>query len=276
MRFCWLKKRKSWRFNYKDWSNCGKDKVLEAEELLKKIDHQKIPRHVAIIMDGNGRWAKSHNLPRVMGHGEGAKRVRDIVLAAKEIGVKVLTLYAFSTENWIRPKTEIKSLMKLLVMFLKKELRELKKDNIKLIYSGDISVFPEGVRDTVLNTMEETKSNKKMILNLALNYGSRDEIIRAVNNILTERLRSSAGFAKMTGPVTREIFSEYLYTAGLPDPDLLIRTSGEKRMSNFLLWQIAYAELYFTSVLWPDFNRGYFLEAILDYQQRKRRFGGVS
>ncbi|MFH1239197.1 MAG: polyprenyl diphosphate synthase, partial [bacterium] len=171
--------------------------------------------------------------------------------------------------------TEIKSLMKLLVMFLKKELKELKKDNIKLLYSGDISVFPENVRNTVTKTVEETRSNKAMILNLALNYGSRDEIIRAVNNILTERLKSSAGFAKKMEPVTKEIFSQYLYTAGLPDPDLLIRTSGEKRMSNFLLWQVAYAELYFTAVLWPDFKEGYLLEAILDYQERERRFGGI-
>ena len=248
---------------------------MDVKDLLKKIDRQKIPQHVAIIMDGNGRWAKRHNLPRVMGHHEGAKRVRDIVLASKDLGIKILTLYAFSTENWIRPKTEIKSLMKLLVMFLKKELKELKKDNIKLLYSGDISVFPENVRNTVTKTVEETKSNKAMILNLALNYGSRDEITRAVNNILTERLKSSAGFARKVEPVTKEIFSQYLYTAGLPDPDLLIRTSGEKRMSNFLLWQVAYAELYFTAVLWPDFKEEYLLEAILDYQKRERRFGGI-
>lgn len=247
---------------------------MNIKDLFKQIDPKRLPKHVAIIMDGNGRWAKSHNLPRVVGHREGAKRVRKIVEVSKNLGIKVLTLYAFSTENWLRPKTEIRSLMKLLVMFLRKEIKALKRDNIKLIYSGDISNFPETVHKEVLRAVEETKSNTALILNLALNYGSRDEIIRAVNRILSERLKSSASFAKKIEPLTPEIFSQYLYTVSLPDPDLLIRTSGEKRISNFLLWQIAYTELYFTSILWPDFNEGYFLDAIIDYQRRERRFGG--
>lgn len=240
---------------------------MSIKDLLKKIDVQRLPAHVAIIMDGNGRWAKKHNLPRIAGHQEGAKRVRKIVEVSKNLGIKVLTLYAFSTENWLRPKREIKALMHLLVIFLKKELKNLKRDNIKLTYSGNIREFPKAVREEIIKATETTVDNTALILNLALNYGGRDEIIRAVNTILNEHDRKTH--------ITPKIFSKYLYTSGLPDPDLLIRTSGEKRISNFLLWQIAYTELYFTPVLWPDFKENFFLEAILDYQQRERRFGSV-
>ncbi len=240
---------------------------MSIKELLKKIDIERIPKHVAIIMDGNGRWAKRHNLPRIAGHREGAKRVRKIVEVSKNLGIKVLTLYAFSTENWLRPKKEIKALMHLLVIFLRKELKSLKRDNVKLTYCGNIKEFPKAIREEIIKTAKATIDNTALILNLALNYGGRDEIIRAINNILNEHGKKT--------DITPEIFSRYLYTADLPDPDLLIRTSGEKRISNFLLWQIAYTELYFTPVLWPDFKENDFLEAILDYQNRERRFGSV-
>lgn len=240
---------------------------MSIKELLKKIDMERLPEHVAIIMDGNGRWAKKHGLPKIAGHREGAKRVRKIVEISKNLGIKVLTLYAFSTENWLRPKREIKALMHLLVIFLRKELKNLKRDNVKLIYSGNIKGFPKPIRDEVIKTSKATGTNTALVLNLALNYGGRDEIIRAVNNILKDHDEKT--------DITPQTFSRYLYTASLPDPDVLIRTSGEKRISNFLLWQIAYTELYFTPVLWPDFKEEDFLEAILNYQNRERRFGGV-
>ncbi len=245
---------------------------MSVSELLKKIDTKKLPQHIAIIMDGNGRWAKKHNLPRLAGHREGVKTVKKVVELGADLGIKVLTLYAFSVENWIRPKMEIKGLMNLLVIFLRRELKNLVKNNIKFIYSGDIGGFPKEIQKELIRAFEITKSNTGLVLNLALNYGGRDEIIKAVNDILSQE--RSKHFSEKNN-ITQEVFSRYLYTANLPDPDLLIRTSGEIRISNFLLWQIAYTELYFTSVLWPDFKEKNFLEAIIDYQKRERRFGGL-
>ncbi|MFH1784188.1 MAG: isoprenyl transferase [bacterium] len=245
---------------------------MSIKESIQKIDKQKIPSHVAIIMDGNGRWAKKHGLPRILGHRKGVKRVKEVVEASNDIGIKVLTLYAFSTENWNRPKREIDALMKLLVVFLKGEIKNLMKNRIRMVYSGDITQFPEKSREVLMQVVQMTKNNERLILNLALNYGGRDEIVMAVNAIVEESLRENQTVNKK---ITKENFEKYLYTASMPDPDLLIRTSGEVRISNFLLWQIAYTELYFTPVLWPDFSQRHFLEALVLYGKRQRRFGGI-
>ncbi|MFN3966076.1 MAG: isoprenyl transferase [Endomicrobiia bacterium] len=226
---------------------------------------ENLPKHIAIIMDGNGRWAKKRNLPRVFGHRAGIKAVRQTIEACREIGIPYLSLYAFSTENWQRPKTEIKTLMNLLYKYLKKEKENLKKNDIKLIISGDISALPKIVQKEIKNVTEYTKDCKKMVLNLCLNYGSRQEIINAINKIISKKYSS----------VNEAIISKNLYTKDLPDPDLLIRTSGEFRISNFMLWQIAYTELYFTDVLWPDFSKEELYKAIQSYQKRERRFGKV-
>ncbi len=238
---------------------------------MEQIDLKKLPRHIAIIMDGNGRWAKKRGLPRVFGHRQGAKTVERIVMASAEIGVEVLTLYAFSTENWARPKREIKALMFLLGQFLDEKLAKLKKNNIKLRTIGNISELPEAVRKKLTRTIRETEKNSRLTLNLALNYGSRPEIIEAVKQI------SELVIAGKLAPVQidEKVFSQLLYTAGIPDPDLLIRTSGESRLSNFLLWQISYTEIYVTRTLWPDFRKSDLLKAIADFQHRRRRFGGI-
>ncbi|SEL18536.1 undecaprenyl diphosphate synthase [Aquimarina amphilecti] len=231
-----------------------------------------IPEHVAIIMDGNGRWAKKKGLFRAIGHENGTKAVREAVEGAAEIGIKYLTLYAFSTENWNRPKLEVETLMKLLVSSLKKEIKTLQKNNIRLNAIGNLEALPQKARKELLEVIEKTKDNKHMTLSLALSYGSREELIKTIqdisnkvkNNVLSPHLINEA------------VINEHLYTKTLPDVDLLIRTSGEQRISNFLLWQIAYAELYFTEILWPDFKRTDLFEAILNYQQRERRFGKTS
>ncbi|MHA7056028.1 isoprenyl transferase [Aquimarina sp. M1] len=231
-----------------------------------------IPKHVAIIMDGNGRWAKKKGLFRAMGHENGTKAVREAVEGAAEIGIKYLTLYAFSTENWNRPRLEVETLMKLLVSSLKKEIKTLQKNNIRLNAIGNLQALPEKARKELLEVIEKTKDNKHMTLSLALSYGSREELIKTIqeisnkvkNNVLSPHLINEA------------VINEHLYTKNLPDVDLLIRTSGEQRISNFLLWQIAYAELYFTKILWPDFKKTDLFEAILNYQQRERRFGKTS
>ncbi|AXT57856.1 isoprenyl transferase [Aquimarina sp. MMG015] len=231
-----------------------------------------IPEHVAIIMDGNGRWAKKKGLFRAVGHENGTKAVREAVEGAAEIGIKYLTLYAFSTENWNRPKLEVETLMKLLVSSLKKEIKTLQKNNIRLNAIGNLQSLPQKARKELLEVIEKTKDNKHMTLSLALSYGSREELIKTIqdisikvkNNVLSPHLINEA------------VINEHLYTKTLPDVDLLIRTSGEQRISNFLLWQIAYAELYFTEILWPDFKRTDLFEAILNYQQRERRFGKTS
>lgn len=221
-------------------------------------------------MDGNGRWAKARRLPRIAGHRAGASSVRQAIEAAGELGVKVLTLYTFSTENWKRPKSEVQSLFKLLGNYLDAEAKKLNKNNIKFSVIGDIDGLPEAVRVKIEKVMGSTAGNTGLVLNLALNYGSRPEIVRAVKNITKD---VSAGTIKAED-IDEKMFSEYLYTKGLPDPDLVIRTSGEYRVSNFLLWQIAYSELYIAEKFWPDFKKADLKKAVKEYQRRERRFGG--
>ncbi|MBI3252975.1 MAG: isoprenyl transferase [Candidatus Omnitrophica bacterium] len=234
----------------------------------------KIPRHIAIIMDGNGRWARERGLPRAAGHRAGVKTVREIVKASLDLGVPVLTLYAFSQENWKRPKEEVSLLMELLDYFLNKEIDRLKKEGVRVRTIGRIEALPERTLKKVKAAMEATRHNDKLILNVALNYGARTEILDAVNQIV-EKARAG-GVPGMNGSgLTEEVFSNYLYTKGLPDPDLLIRTSGEMRLSNFLLWQLSYAEIYITKKYWPDFAREDYLKAIREYQRRDRRFGDI-
>ncbi len=220
-------------------------------------------------MDGNGRWAKKRSLNRIRGHREGAESVRNIVRACREIGIEVLTLYAFSTENWQRPRQEISALMSLLKGFLRSELAEMMENGIRLNTIGQIERFPDHVLTVLRQVMDETRKNSGMILNLALSYGGRDEIVAAARKVVAEvqagRLQAEE--------ITKEVFSKYLYTEGMPDPDLLIRTSGEMRISNFLLWQIAYTEIYVTDTLWPDFRREELIQILHDYQKRERRFG---
>lgn len=240
------------------------------QEELKRSGE--IPTHIAIIMDGNGRWAKRRGLPRVAGHREGVKSVRDVVEACAQLGVKYLTLFAFSTENWRRPKEEIDTLMKLLIRTLRSETEKLHKNDIKLMAIGDIDSLPKEVRQELKDAMEKTKNNKRMVLNLALSYSGRWEIIEAVKEIARDVKKGKVKIEE----IDDKLFSNYLKTAGIPDPDLLIRTSGELRISNFLLWQIAYTELYITDCLWPDFRRKHLYEAIRDYQRRERRFGMTS
>ena len=246
-------------------------KLAKYEELLKLINRKRLPQHIAIIMDGNGRWAKRHNRTRIVGHLEGTKTIRKIVKFCGEIGIKILTLFAFSTENWNRPKREVYALMKLLFRFLRNEINNLQKNNVKLLASGQIERLPTKVRVELSKTIDATKENKGLILNLALSYGGREEIVRACREIA----RQVSSKRKKIEDIDEESFNNYLYTTGLPDPDLLIRTSGEFRISNFLLWQIAYSEIYVTPVLWPDFNRRDLLLALIDYQRRERRFGRV-
>ena len=240
--------------------------------LLKDIDLNKLPAHIAIIMDGNGRWAKTHGKPRVFGHKNGVLAVREVTEAAAELGIKYLTLYAFSTENWSRPSFEVNALMTLLVDTVKRELSTLNKNNIRLQAIGDLYKLPDMTRKTLLEGIEQTKNNTRMTLILALNYSSRWEIVEAVKKIATQ---VKDGLLSVND-ITSDIFSEYLTTKDIPDPELMIRTSGEHRISNYLLWQAAYAELYFTSVLWPDFRKEHFYQAILDFQGRERRFGKIS
>ena len=239
---------------------------------VNDIDINRLPKHIAIIMDGNGRWAKLRNKPRVFGHREGAKSVRKIVEATARLGIKNLTLYAFSTENWNRPKHEVKTLMKLLVSALKRELVLMKKNNIKLNAIGHTDKMPENVQHELQEVLDETKTNTGLVLTLALSYGARQEIQRAVQEI-SHKVKNNIISVEN---VDEDIINKHLYTQNLPDVDLLIRTSGEVRISNFLLWQIAYAELYFTKELWPDFDETSLLNAITDYQLRERRFGKTS
>lgn len=236
------------------------------------IDIKRLPKHIAIIMDGNGRWAKLRNQPRVFGHREGAKSVRKVVEAATRLGINNLTLYAFSTENWNRPKHEIKTLMKLLVSALKRELGLMKKNNIRLNAIGHTDMMPENVQHELQEVLDETKTNTGLVLTLALSYGARQEIQRAIQEI-SHKVKNNIISVEN---VDEDIINKHLYTQNLPDVDLLIRTSGEVRISNFLLWQIAYAELYFTEEFWPDFDETSLYNAITDYQLRERRFGKTS
>ncbi|RIA10814.1 undecaprenyl diphosphate synthase [Flavobacteriaceae bacterium MAR_2010_72] len=240
--------------------------------LKEQIDINKLPNHLAIIMDGNGRWAKQKGLLRVIGHENGTKSVREVVEASAEIGIKHLTLYAFSTENWNRPQLEVKTLMNLLVKSLKKEISTLQDNNIKLSAIGCLNDLPKKAHAELLEVIEKTKDNTRMTLTLALSYGSREELISAVKKLALKVKNNIISAEK----IDESIINKHLYTQNLPDVDLLIRTSGEQRISNFLLWQIAYAELYFTDILWPDFKKQDLYEALINYQNRERRFGKTS
>jgi undecaprenyl diphosphate synthase len=240
-------------------------------DLLEKLDTRRLPEHLAIIMDGNGRWAERRHLPRVAGHRAGVKAAREAIETCARLKLPTLTLYAFSLENWRRPKAEIDFLMRLLREYLKRELPTIHKNNIRLLVIGRSGQLPEAVRKDIEQGMRLTARNTGMKLVVALNYGGRAELVDAFNAIL-ERVRHNGLSAFHADEQT---VSDHLYTAGLPDPDLLIRTSGEMRVSNFLLWQIAYAEIYVTETLWPDFNRARLLEALADFQTRERRYGGL-
>ncbi len=241
-------------------------------ELLEKINTDYLPSHLAIIMDGNGRWAKQKGMLRAFGHENGTKSVRKTVEACAKLGIKNLTLYAFSTENWNRPKIEVDTLMKLLVSSLKKEIKTLQTNNIRLNAIGNLTNLPESVQKELHEVIEKTSENTRMTLTLALSYGAREEIIQAVKKI-TNKVKNNIISEES---IDESIINQHLYTHNLPDVDLVIRTSGEHRISNFLLWQIAYAEFYFTEVLWPDFTEKDLYEAIISYQKRERRFGKTS
>ena len=244
----------------------------EEERLLTELDATKLPQHIAVIMDGNGRWAQRRHLPRIAGHRSGVQSARAVIETCAKLNIPALTLYAFSMENWRRPKAEIDFLMRLLREYLRKELPVIHRNNIRLMVIGRPDQLPDAVRADVERAMQQTAGNSGMRLAVALNYGGRAELVDAFNRIL-DRVRSN-GLAGAR--VDEEMISQHLYTAGLPDPDLLIRTSGEMRVSNFLLWQIAYAEIYVTETLWPDFTRAQFFEALLDFQKRERRYGGLA
>jgi len=242
------------------------------EQLRGRINAERVPQHIAIIMDGNGRWAEQQGEHRVMGHANGVRSVREALLAATEIGVKYLTLYAFSTENWKRPTAEVEALMDLLVRTVIGELEELHTNGVRLNTIGDIESLPENCRKTLQEAIEATKNNDRITITLALSYSARWELVQMAQQLATMAAQGELDPATITDGT----ISEHLTTAGMPDPELLIRTSGEQRVSNFLLWQIAYAELWFTPVLWPDFRKEHLFQAVLDYQNRERRFGLVS
>ena len=241
-------------------------------ENINRSHLKNVPKHIAIIMDGNGRWAKERGLPRIAGHREGINSVREITRICGEIGVKYLTLFTFSTENWNRPKKEVKALMTLLLSTIKKEIKELHKNNVKFSIIGDISILPERTEKGIKEGIELTSNNSGLNLILALNYGSRQEILSAVNNIISDINKKDIEIDS----IDENIFSSYLYTNNFPDPDLLIRTSGELRISNFLLWQSAYTEMYLTDTYWPSFRENELFQAIFDFQNRERRFGKTS
>lgn len=253
---------------WKRW--CKKDASSALDQRIMDIKKCEVPQHIAIIMDGNGRWAKKRALPRIAGHHEGMKTVKKVTKLANQLGVKTLSVYAFSTENWKRPKTEVDFLMKLPQEFLGTFLPELIAENVRVEMIGDKSSLPAHTIAAVEKAMDETKDNTGMVLNFALNYGSRAEILAAVNKAAQD-IKSGG----IESTITEEEFTRYLMTDKLSDPDLLIRTSGEIRLSNFMLWQLAYSELWFTDVLWPDFKDEHLVEAIEVYQKRSRRFGGV-
>lgn len=242
----------------------------QESSLLKKIDLSRLPRHVAVIMDGNGRWAGLRNLPRVAGHRAGIDSVREIVETSARLGLQVLTLYAFSVENWKRPRSEVRTLMSLLKQYVRSELSTLHGNNIRFHTIGRIQELDPSVQRELDRATDMTRDNTGMMLNVALNYGGRAELVDTFN-----RLRQELDHNGHRLPISEETLSRFLYTSGIPDPDLLIRTSGEMRISNFLLWQIAYSEIWITPTLWPDFRRKHLLEAILEFQKRDRRYGGI-
>lgn len=246
--------------------------AISKMNLQDQIDANKLPQHLAVIMDGNGRWAKKQGLFRSIGHESGTKAVREIVEACAELAIPYLTLYAFSTENWNRPKLEVETLMRLLVSSLRKEIETLQKNNIRLNAIGNLDALPKKAHRELLDVIEQTKSNSRMTLTLALSYGSREEITKTIKEISLKVKNNLIS----PSAIDESVINNHLYTQDLPDVDLLIRTSGEQRISNFLLWQIAYAELYFTETLWPDYRKTHLFEAIIDYQNRERRFGKTS
>jgi undecaprenyl diphosphate synthase len=239
---------------------------------MRELDRDKLPRHLAIIMDGNGRWAQERMLRRIIGHQKGVETVRSIVEESSMLGIQYLTLFAFSSENWLRPKSEVKSLMSLLKKYINMETPRMMKNNIRFNVIGELEDLPDDVKSAVENAVRKTSENTGMVLTLALSYGARQEILRAVKNLAGEIASGKTDIGKLD----EKFFSGYLFTADLPEPDFLIRTSGEMRISNFLLWQIAYAELYFTEVNWPDFGKDEFYKALSNYQARERRFGLTS
>lgn len=241
------------------------------KENIPAVDFAHLPRHIAIIMDGNGRWAKRRGLPRTAGHGAGAENFRAIATYCKEIGVDYLTVYAFSTENWKRPETEVSAIMELLKKYLLEAIGQMERDKVKMKFFGDLSVLREDLRLLCEQTEEISKRYEGCQVNICLNYGGRDEIVRAARAFAADCINGKAD----PNHLTEAAFSDYLFSAGVPDPDLIIRPSGELRLSNFLPWQSAYAEFYFADVLWPDFNKDELLKAIADFQQRSRRYGGI-
>jgi undecaprenyl diphosphate synthase len=247
----------------------------EEARLLEKLDLARLPRHIAVIMDGNGRWAQKRHLPRVAGHSAGTQSARTTIETCARLHIEALTLYAFSVENWRRPKTEIEFLMQLLREYLRKEMPLLQKNNIRMRFLGRADELPSAVQKDTREATEATAKNTGMVLCVALNYGGRAEIVDAVNAVLAAQRAQTHGNGHPASLVSEEELARHLYTADLPDPDLLIRTSGEMRVSNFLLWQIAYAEIFVTETLWPDFNRAQLLEALLDFQKRERRYGAI-
>lgn len=251
------------------WNLFKKVKSIDPHE--GKLDFNNIPEHIAIIMDGNGRWAKDRNLPRTMGHKAGVETIREVVKECNKLKIKYLTLYAFSTENWKRPADEVNALMKLLVEYLKKEFNELHSNNVIINSIGDISELPLVCQKELKNAYEKTKNNTGLTLNLALNYGGRDEITSAVSKIAEDIKSGKLAIHN----INEELISSYMYTAGMPDPDIIIRPSGEQRLSNFLLWQCAYSEFWYSNINWPDFKTEHLHKAIIDCQKRERRFGGL-
>ena len=249
------------------------EKVIDKKntDLSKSIDKHKVPEHVAIIMDGNGRWATNKGLPRSYGHNKGVSVLKDIIKASKKIGCKILTVYAFSTENWTRPIKEVDFLINLFNEVLRNEIKELHQESIKIKFIGDLTPFPDDLKEIIYSSESLTKNNNNFLLNVCVNYGGRQEIVKVAKELA---LKSSSGEIKPS-EVNEELFNSELLTQGIKDPELLIRTSGEKRISNFLLWQLAYSEIYISDVLWPEFNEYEFLKAIIDFQSRDRRFGGI-
>ena len=237
-----------------------------------RIDPHNVPNHVAVIMDGNGRWAKGKGMNRIFGHKNALTAVRETIEAAAEIGTEAITLYAFSTENWNRPKLEVNALMSLLISSLNKELVTFQENNVKVNAIGNIDSLPSNAQKTLQDVIQQTSTNTKIVLTLALSYGAREEIVNTIKNISKKVVNNELDIEE----IDEKIINNHLYTFNLPDVDLMIRTSGEQRISNFLLWQMAYAELYFTDILWPDFRREHFYDAIIEYQNRERRFGKTS
>ncbi|WP_297631389.1 isoprenyl transferase [uncultured Clostridium sp.] len=246
------------------------EKISGTEEDIS-LDMDNIPKHIAIIMDGNGRWAKKRKLPRTMGHKAGVETIRRVLKEADRIGIKYMTLYAFSTENWKRPKDEVGALMKLLVQYLRQEINELHKKGVKINVLGDMSMLPKECREEIKKAKEKTKDNSGITMNIALNYGGRNEIIRGIKKLALEIKEGNIDISD----INEEMFENYLYTKDIPDPDIIIRPSGEQRLSNFLLWQCAYSEFWYSDICWPDFKEKDLHQAIYDFQQRDRRFGGI-